>query len=205
VILACNTASAKALRTIQQHDLAALGEDKKVLGVIRPTAEIVGDLTVSGHVGVLGTTGTIESGSYLLEIEKFFPGTVVNQQACPMWVPLIENGEMDSEGARYFIRKDLGELLLKDSRIDTILLACTHYPLLTDQLKAILPARISLISQGNIVALSLKDYLKRHPEVEERCSKNGEIEFYTTDDTVNFDKHGALFFGSPISSKHIDW
>lgn len=204
IILACNTASAKALRTIQQNDLPKYGGNKRVLGVIRPTAEIIGTHSETKEIGILGTNGTVESQSYPIEIEKFFPGITVHQHACPLWVPLVENDEYLGEGADYFIKKDIGILLNNSKNIDTILLACTHYPLLSDKIKKYLPQNITLISQGEIVALSLKDYLLRHPEIEENCSKNGSVEFYTTDSVKDFDKHSAVFFGKKVNSIHVN-
>lgn len=204
IILACNTASAKALRSIQQKDLPRLGGDKRVLGVIRPSAEVVGNYSKTSEIGILGTNGTVESMSYPLEIEKFFPEIEVYQHACPLWVPLVENNEYSSEGADYFIKKDVDELLNKSAEIDTILLACTHYPLLVGKIKKYVPEHVQLISQGEIVAKSLDDYLHRHPEIEEKCSRNGQIEFYTTDSAKDFDKHSAIFFGKPVKSTHVD-
>jgi len=204
VILACNTASAKALRTIQQNDLPKIDKKKRVLGVIRPTAEIIGKLSESKHIGILGTTGTVMSNSYVLEIEKFYPGLKVYQQACPMWVPLVENNEYDSHGADFFVKKSIQQLLQQDEAIDTILLACTHYPLLMGKIKEYSPADMKIISQGKIVAESLLDYLLRHPEVEGRCSKTGGRQFYTTDSVEDFDNHAVIFFGEPLHSKHLD-
>lgn len=204
VILACNTASAKALRTIQQHDLPVMGPDKRVLGVIRPTAEIIGQYTKSGNVGVLATKGTVQSESYLLEIKKFYPELNVFQEACPMWVPLVENNEHLDEGADYFVKKHLAGIFSKSSSIDTLLLACTHYPLLQKKIAAFAPEGITILSQGKIVAHSLKDYLQRHPEIESRCSKGGERVFYTTDDKNDFDNHASLFFGEEVNSMHLD-
>jgi len=202
VILACNTASAKALRNIQQKDLPRIAPNKRVLGVIRPTTEVVGRYSKTGHVGVLGTTGTVTSNSYPIEIEKLYPNITVHQEACPMWVPLVENNEMETAGADYFIQKNLYSLLSKDKNIDTIILGCTHYPLLISQIKKLLPSEITLLSQGKIVADSLVDYLKRHPEMEEQCSKGGNIKFFTTDSTENFDKAATLFFGKEVKSEH---
>jgi glutamate racemase len=204
IVLACNTASAKALRTIQQKYLPEFGKEKRVLGVIRPTAEIIGNYSDSKTIGILGTKGTVNSESYLIEIEKFFPELIVHQHACPMWVPLVENNEYNSEGAGYFIKKDIDKLLEKSPGIDTILLACTHYPLLLDKIKNHLPERIKVISQGMIVAKSLQDYLYRHPEIERKCSKNGHLQFYTTDSASDFDKHSEIFFGEKVHSKHVD-
>ncbi len=203
VILACNTASAKALRTIQQNDLAKFGPDKRVLGVIRPSAEVIGNYSKTGHVGVLGTRGTVQSQSYLLEIEKYFPGVTVSQQACPMWVPLIENNEFDTTGADYFVEKDISKLLSADEMIDSILLGCTHYPLLIDKIKQFVPQGITIVEQGSIVANSLQDYLKRHPQLEEQCSKQGSRSFYTTGDTGDFDSHAGRFFGEALKSTHL--
>jgi glutamate racemase len=204
VILACNTASAKALRNIQQHDLPKIAPEKRVLGVIRPTTEVVGKLSKTGHVGVLGTTGTITSNSYPIEIEKFYPTIIVHQEACPMWVPIVENNEIESEAADLFIQKNLSNLLAKDKNIDTIILGCTHYPLLIRKIKKHLPSNIILVSQGEIVAEGLADYLKRHPAMEERCSKGKSIEFYTTDSTENFDKAASMFYGKEVKSKHLE-
>lgn len=203
VIVACNTASAKALRTIQQKDLPRIAPDKRVLGVIRPTTEVVGTYSKTGHVGVLGTSGTVSSNSYPIEIEKFFPRLIVHQEACPMWVSLVENNEFDSDGADFFIQKNLENLLSNDPQIDTIILGCTHYPLLIKKIKKHLPQHIQLLSQGEIVALSLADYLKRHSEIEQKCSKGSDILFYTTDSPENFDKAASIFFGKPVQSKHL--
>lgn len=204
VILACNTASAKALRTIQQKDLPRIDSAKRVLGVIRPTTEVVGNYSRSGEVGILGTVGTIQSQSYPIEIAKFFPQLKVYQEACPMWVPLVENNEYDKPGADYFIRQHIMHLLQQSPRIDTLLLACTHYPLLINKIRQYVPAGTTLLSQGEIVAPSLLQYLQNHPEVAARCTTNGRLSFYTTDSATDFDKQAATFFGQPISSKHID-
>jgi len=204
IILACNTASAKALRTIQQKDLSKYGDDKRVLGVIRPSAEILGNYTNTKEIGILGTRGTVDSLSYLIEIEKFFPGVKIYQHACPLWVPLVENNEYASAGADYFIEKDINALLNQSPAIDTILLACTHYPLLVEKIKKYLPKKIQLISQGEIISKSLEDYLFRHKDIREKCSKNGQLEFFTTDSTKDFDRHSAIFFGKPVSSKHVN-
>ncbi len=204
VILACNTASAKALRTIQQKDLPKIAPDKRVLGVIRPTAEIIGKFSETKEVGVLATTGTVLSESYPMEIGKFFPEVKVYQEACPMWVPLVENNEHLGHGADYFVKKNLEELFEKGENIDVVLLGCTHYPLLKEKIEEYLPVGVKLISQGEIVAGSLADYLQRHPEIETRCAKNGNRQFYTTDATGDFDNHGFLFFGAPVKSIHID-
>ncbi len=203
VILACNTASAKALRTIQQKDLPLIDPDVRVLGVIRPTTEIVGKYTKNNHVGLFATAGTVHSGSYIVEIEKFFPDVHVYQEICPMWVPLVENNEHDKPGADFFVKKHVESLLSQCPDIDTILLGCTHYPLLKNKIQSFLPAHVALLSQGEIVARSLQHYLSRHPEIDAVCSKNGNRTFYTTDDTFSFDKNAGLFFGDPLQSKHL--
>lgn len=203
VILACNTASAKALRTIQQKDLPNIDAAKRVLGVIRPTAEIIGNFTKTNTIGILGTNGTVQSGSYVIEINNFSPEVKVFQQACPLWVPLIESNEYDTEGADFFIKKNIDALLEQSPDIDTILLACTHYPLLLNKLKQFVPGGINIISQGEIIADSLKNYLERHPEIEEKCSKQGHIQLYTTDSEEDFDKHSAVFFGKGLKSGNI--
>jgi len=205
VVLACNTASAKALRTIQQKDLPHIDPQKRVLGVIRPTTEIIGQYSQTGSIAVLGTAGTVLSDSYPIEIAKFFPELKVYQEACPMWVPLIENNEYDKPGADYFVKKHLDHILQASGQIDTILLACTHYPLLINKIKQFVPANIRVVSQGEIVAQSLAQYLEKHPKMAEKCSKNGEISFFTTDSTVDFDNHAAIFFGQPVASKHLEW
>ena len=204
IILACNTASAKALRSIQQNDLEALSPVARVLGVIRPTTEVIGKESKSGHIGVMATTGTVESKSYLIEIEKFFPELEVLQQACPMWVPLIENNEHTGPGADYFFEKNVNELLSKNSNIDTILLACTHYPLVKEKISRYIPENVKLISQGEIVAQSLTDYLSRHPEIESKISRRSELEFQTTDSAEGFDEKASLFFGASVQSTHVD-
>ena len=203
VILACNTASAKALRTIQQKDLPKIAPNKRVLGVIRPTTEIIGNYTRSGNVGVLGTAGTVSSGSYLVEIEKFFPELKVYQEACPMWVPLIENNEYQNEGADFFIKKHVTNLMQQQPHIDAIILGCTHYPLIIDKIKKYLPTNVELLSQGPIVAKGLHEYLQRHPEKESQCSKSGTVSFYTTDLPETFDKAATLFYGESVKSKHL--
>lgn len=203
VVLACNTASAKALRTIQQKDLGAIDPDKRVLGVIRPTAEIIGNYSKSGHVGVFATNGTVSSESYRIEIEKFFPQLRVFQEACPMWVPLIENNELNNEGTEYFVKKYIGNLFDQSRYIDTIILACTHYPILKPLIEKHLPAGITLLSQGTVVAHSLQDYLARHTAMDQRISKTGKLDFLTTDSTEIFDTHASLFFGSEVKSQHL--
>ena len=203
IILACNTASAKALRTIQQIDLPQIAPQNRVLGVIRPTAEVIGQYTTSGHIGIFATEGTVQSKSYLIEINKFFPNLKVIQEACPMWVPLIENNEHLSIGANYFVQKHIHQLFQKDPQIDTILLGCTHYPLLLPKLKQFIPPNIQIISQGNIVAKSLRKYLNTHPEIEWRLGKNQERIFYTTIESEWFNEKAALFFGEKIQAIQI--
>lgn len=193
VILACNTASAKALRSIQQNDLPKIAPDKRVLGVIRPSVEVISKYTKTGVIGVLATSGTVASKSYVLEIDKISPQYKVYQQACPMWVPLVENIEHNSDGADFFVKKCINDLLCQNTKIDTIMLACTHYPLLLNKIKKYLPKHIQIISQGKIVAPSLKDYLFRHIEIDNCLSKNGECQFLTTDIPVLFDKKAKIF------------
>lgn len=203
VIVACNTSSAKALRTIQQKDLLRIAPNKRVLGVIRPTTEIVGNYSKTGHVGVLGTTGTVNSESYLKEIAKFFPEIKVTQEACPLWVPLVEKNQFRSKEADEIVKENLQHLLQNDPKIDTVILGCTHYPLLIQKIKMFLPPHITILSQGEIVAKGLKDYLLRHPEIESACSKNGKISFFTTGETGNFDEHASVFYGSKITSENL--
>ncbi|MEZ5014101.1 MAG: glutamate racemase [Chitinophagales bacterium] len=203
VILACNTASAKALRTIQQNDLPKYDSARRVLGVIRPTSEIIGNFTQTRSVGIFATAGTVQSESYPLEIHKFFPDIQVYQEACPMWVPLIENDEYDKTGADYFVQKHIHNLMRASGDIDTIVLGCTHYPLLMEKIKRYLPKHIQIFSQGEIVALSLKTYLEKHTEINARCSRKGEITFYTTDSTELFDKHATHFFGRDVESRPL--
>lgn len=203
VILACNTASAKALRTIQQKDLPKKASHKRVLGVIRPTSEIVGHYSKSKHIGIFATNGTVLSESYLIEIEKFFPELNVYQEACPMWVPLIENNELDNIGTDYFVKKHIDHLFSNSKQIDTIILGCTHYPLLAPVILKFLPKEVTLLTQGEIVANSLKDYLARHEEMNKLISKNKQLHFLTTDDTSQFDEKASIFFGSSIHSSHI--
>ncbi|NJO25511.1 MAG: glutamate racemase [Bacteroidia bacterium] len=200
VILACNTASAKALRTIQQKNLPIIDPQKRVLGVIRPTSEIIGGYSSTGNVGILATTGTVQSQSYLIEMEKFFPAVKVYQEACPMWVPLVENNEHRNAGADYFVKKHIDNIFSQQKQIDVLLLACTHYPLLKDKIGEFLPEGVKLVSQGEIVAASLADYLNRHPEINARLTQTGKREFYTTDSTEDFDNHAGVFFwpGSPV-------
>ncbi len=203
VILACNTASAKALRTIQQVDLPKMDPDKRVLGVIRPTAEDVGCISKNGHIGIMGTEGTIQSKSYEIEIAKLHPLTTVIGEACPMWVPLVENKEYDKPGADYFIKQHVNRLLRRDPEVDTIILGCTHYPLLMDKIKQYLPKNIKVISQGNVVANSLKDYLKRHPEIDTKCTKGGTVRYFTTDSPDKFINQASIFLDEQIVAQNI--
>ena len=200
VILACNTASAKALRSIQQNDLPQYDSARRVLGVVRPSAEQVGKMTKNNHIGIVGTTGTVQSLSYPMEIEKLHSDTFVTQQACPMWVPLVENGEIYTEGAAFFVERDLKKLFDKDPHIDTLVLGCTHYPLLLDQICKFIPPGVEIMSQGPVVAASLRDYLRRHPEMDVRCSKNGICRFYTTEDPDTFNEASALFLDKKVES-----
>ncbi|TCZ72741.1 glutamate racemase [Flaviaesturariibacter aridisoli] len=204
IILACNTASAKALRSIQQTDLARLDPRARVLGVIRPTAEVVGNYSESGAIAVLATHGTVQSKSYEIEIEKFFPGLSVVPEACPMWVPLIENNEHGGPGADYFVKRHVAHVLEQNPEVDTLLLACTHYPLLLDKIKQYLPEGVRVLAQGDIVAESLQDYLNRHPEIETRLTKEKDRIFYTTDSTEDFNRKATIFFGEEVASKHVD-
>ncbi|WP_207774434.1 glutamate racemase [Sphingobacterium corticibacter] len=199
VIVACNTASAKALRSIQQNDLPP---GKKVLGVIRPTTEIIDQYTKTGHVGILATQGTVRSESYKIEIQRFHPQIVVHQHACPVWVPLVENNDLDSEGTHFFVKEDVEALLSQSPEIDTILLACTHYPLLLPTIQAHTPKHIKLVPQGDLVADSLVEYLQRHPEVEVQCRRGSTYSFYTTDDPADFGEKAKLFFGQEVIAFH---
>ena len=201
VILACNTASAKALRSIQQNDLPGIDPTRRVLGVIRPTVEILDRVTVSGHVGVLGTPGTVASESYVMETEKLFPDMKVAQQACPLWVPIVENSEADGDGADYFVKKYIEELMARDPEIDTFVLACTHYPLLIDKIRRYAPAGVRILEQGRLVADSLKDYLRRHPEMERRLGKSGTVEFLTSENPDKFDSLASVFTHQKVKSR----
>ena len=203
VILACNTASAKTLRSIQMNDLPQIDPARRVLGVIRPTVECVGEISKNQHIGVLATAGTIKSESYPLEIHKLFPEIQVSGTACPMWVSLVENNESQDEGADYFIRKYIDQLLSKDPQIDTVILGCTHFPILLPKIRQYIPDHISVIAQGEYVAESLKDYLKRHPEMDAKCTKNGNCQFYTTEAEEKFSESASTFLKQQISVKHI--
>ena len=204
VILGCNTASAKALRTIQQHDLPSLDSNRRVLGVIRPTAEVIGSLTTTRHVGLLATEGTVKSESYQLEIKKFFPDIQVSGIACPFWVPLVEYNEADSPGADYFVKKRLDALAQKDPMIDTIILGCTHYPLLMPKIEKYKRPGVRIIAQGEYVANSLKDYLKRHPEMNVKCTKTGTCQYFTTENPIRFQEQAQVFLHEKIQVNHVD-
>ncbi len=205
VILACNTASAKALRTIQQVDLPEWDPEKRVLGVIRPSVEALGQYSRNGHVGILATRGTVNSLSYPMELEKLYGKQrfKITQLACPMWVPLVENNELEGEGTIYFIRKYVQELLTADPKIDTVVLACTHYPLLRPLIVRCMPPQVQVIGQGHIVADSLGDYLKRHPELEERLGTEGRVTYYTTDEAEWFERMGGIFMGEKIKCTRL--
>jgi glutamate racemase len=203
VILACNTASAKALRSIQTNDLPQLDSSRRVLGVIRPTVERIGEMTRSRHIGVVATAGTIKSESYPLEIRKLFPDITVTGEACPMWVPLVENNEATGDGADFFIRKNLNSLLGKDPQIDAIILGCTHYPLLLPKINQYVTQGVQIITQGEFVAVSLEDYLKRHPEIADKCTQNGVTHFYTTEAEEKFSESAKLFLNEEIEVKRI--
>ena len=203
VILGCNTASAKALRTIQQVDLPKWDKDRRVLGVIRPTAEVIGSLTESRHVGVLATEGTIKSESYNLEIKKLYPDVQVSGVACPFWVPLVEYNEADSPGADYFVKKRIDQIMNLDPQIDAIILGCTHYPLLMPKILKYLPAGVMVVPQGEYVAESLKSYLERHPEMEQQCSKGGTTHYLTTENPDKFKEQAQIFLHEPVEVENI--
>lgn len=203
VILACNTASAKALKTIQQNDLQQMDPNRRVLGVIRPTAECIDQLTRTRHVGVLATAGTINSESYPMEIHKLYPDIVVTGEACPMWVPLVENYEYDSPGADYFVEKRIGNLLRKDPLIDTIILGCTHYPLLINKIIKYTPRNIRLVPQGEYVAYSLKSYLNRHTDIESKCTKKGTCRFLTTESPEKFKESASVFLKRDVEAERV--
>ena len=203
VILACNTASAKALRTIQQNDLPQIYPSRRVLGVIRPTVEKIGEISQSGNVGILGTSGTVQSRSYDMEIAKFHPGFKVFSQSCPLWVPLVENLEANGDGADYFVEKYINQLLEQSNDIDSIILGCTHYPILIDKIRKFTPQHIHIVEQGEIVADSLADYLNRHPEIEQKCAKTGTCTYLTTEDENKFSEMASVFLNEKIISKQI--
>ena len=203
VILACNTASAKALRSIQQNDLPAIDPQRRVLGVIIPTVEAIGEISSNGHVGVVGTQGTVDSHSYSIETEKLHPGIHITEQACPMWVPLIENNEADSPGADYFVEKYCRMIMEKDPLIDTLILGCTHYPLLAEKIRKAMPDNVEIVSQGYIVAKSLTDYLHRHPEIESDISRGGSVEFLTSENPEKFNRLARLFLSREVNATRI--
>jgi glutamate racemase len=203
VILGCNTASAKALRSIQQNDLPNIDPRRRVLGVIRPTAEVIGSLTRSRHVGIFATEGTIKSESYNLEIHKLFPDIKVSGVACPFWVPLVEYNEADSPGADYFVKKRIDQLMRMDPDIDTVILGCTHYPILLPKIHKYIPRGIRIVSQGEYVAESLKHYFERHPEIEQRCTKNGQVHYLTTENPEKFKESAQLFLHEPVEVENI--
>ena len=203
VILGCNTASAKALRSIQQNDLPKLDAQRRVLGVIRPTAEVIGSLTHTRHVGIFATEGTIKSESYTLEIHKLFPDIKVSGVACPFWVPLVEYNEADSPGADYFVKKRIDQLLRLDPEIDTVILGCTHYPLLLPKIHKYMPRGIRIISQGEYVAEALKDYLERHQDMEQRCTKGGKTHYLTTENPDKFREQAQLFLHEPVTVENV--
>lgn len=204
VILACNTASAKALRSIQQNDLPQIDPNRRVLGVIRPTAECIGSITQSRHVGIVATAGTIKSESYVMEIHKLYPDITVTGEPCPMWVPLIENNEYDSPGADYFVKKSLDRLLEKDSLIDCIILGCTHYPLLLNKIQKYVPQGVRVMPQGEYVAASLKCYLERHPDMEQRLSTGGQVLYQTTEQADVFQSNASVFMGQDVSAQRVN-
>lgn len=205
VIIACNTASAKALRNIQQLDLPQIAPDRRVLGVIRPSVEKVAEITQNGHIGVLGTIGTVVSESYPIELQKWSGGKVKStvQEACPMWVPIVENNEIGSEGAEYFIKKNIQNILRKDTKLDTLILGCTHYPLLLETIRKYVPENIHILEQGEIVANKLIEYLERHPEMDSRLSKDSVTDFLTTESAENFENKAELFLGTSVSATTI--
>ena len=203
VILGCNTASAKALRTIQQNDLPKVDPNRRVLGIIRPTAEIIGQLTTTRHVGVLATEGTIKSESYNLEIQKRYPDIVVSGVACPFWVPLVEYNEADSPGADYFVKKRIDQLMLLDSKIDAIILGCTHYPLLMPKIVKYVNPGVRIVPQGEYVAESLRNYFIRHPEMESKCTKNGTVHYLTTENPDKFKESAQIFLHENVEVNNI--
>ncbi|MBP3777863.1 MAG: glutamate racemase [Prevotella sp.] len=203
VILGCNTASAKALRSIQQIDLPKIDPERRVLGVIRPTAEVIGSLTKTRHVGVLATEGTIKSESYNLEIRKLYPDIQVSGVACPFWVPLVEYNEADSPGADYFVKKRIDQIMRLDPQIDTLILGCTHYPLLMPKILKYLPQGVRVVPQGEYVAESLKSYLERHPQIEQRCARNGRVNYLTTENPEKFKEQAQIFLHEPVEVENI--
>lgn len=204
VILGCNTASAKALRSIQQNDLPKLDTQRRVLGVIRPTAEVIGKLTHSRHVGVLATEGTIKSHSYKLEIQKLWNDVTVTGIPCPLWVPIIENNEADTPGADYFVKKRIDLILERDPQIDTLILGCTHYPILMPKIRKHVPENVQIVAQGEYVAKSLQDYLRRHPDMEQRCTKHGTVRYLTTENPEKFKENAQIFIHGEVNVEHVD-
>lgn len=204
VILGCNTASAKALRSIQQNDLPKLDPQRRVLGVIRPTAEVIGKLTHSRHVGVLATEGTIKSHSYKLEIQKLWDDVTVTGIPCPLWVPIIENNEADTPGADYFVKKRIDLILERDPQIDTLILGCTHYPILMPKIRKHVPENVQIVAQGEYVAESLQNYLRRHPDMEQRCTKHGTVRYLTTENPEKFKENAQIFIHEEVNVEHVD-
>ncbi len=203
VILGCNTASAKALRSIQQNDLPQMDSQRRVLGVIRPTVEVVGSISQSRHVGIMATSGTVRSTTYELEIAKLHPDIKVTGEACPMWVPLVENDEYDNPGADYFVKKNIDSLFRRDPEIDSVILGCTHYPLLLNKIRQYMPAGVHVIEQGRYVAESLQDYLQRHPEMAARITTGGNATFLTTERAEEFQQKAATFMGEPLTAERV--
>lgn len=204
VILACNTASAKALRNIQQNDLPRLDSERRVLGIIRPTVEQVGLTSQTRHIGLVGTTGTVQSKSYPLEFKKLYPDITVTDKACPMWVPLVENNEYNGDGADFFVKKYIDELIKKDEQIDTLILGCTHYPLLIDKIKKYLPERVRIVSQGELIAESLENYLSRHENIDAKCTRNGVTKYYTTESVEKFNEAASIFLNKKVKAQHLE-
>lgn len=204
VILACNTASAKALRNIQQNDLPRLDPERRVLGIIRPTVEQVGLTSQTRHIGLVGTTGTVQSKSYPLEFKKLYPDITVTDKACPMWVPLVENNEYNGDGADFFVKKYIDELIKKDEQIDTLILGCTHYPLLIDKIKKYLPERVRIVSQGELIAESLENYLSRHENINAKCTRNGVTKYYTTESVEKFNEAASIFLNKKVEAQHLE-
>lgn len=204
VILACNTASAKALRNIQQNDLPRLDPKRRVLGIIRPTVEQVGLTSQTRHIGLVGTTGTVQSKSYPLEFKKLYPDITVTDMACPMWVPLVENNEYNGDGADFFVKKYIDELIKKDEQIDTLILGCTHYPLLIEKIKKYLPERVRIVSQGELIAESLENYLSRHENIDAKCTRNGVTKYYTTESVEKFNEAASIFLNKKVEAQHLE-
>lgn len=204
VILACNTASAKALRNIQQNDLPRLDPERRVLGIIRPTVEQVGLTSQTRHIGLVGTTGTVQSMSYPLEFKKLYPDIIVTDKACPMWVPLVENNEYNGDGADFFVKKYIDELIKKDEQIDTLILGCTHYPLLIEKIKKYLPERVRIVSQGELIAESLENYLSRHENIDAKCTRNGVTKYYTTESVEKFNEAASIFLNKRVEAQHLE-